>query len=111
MLDVIDYGAKKTLVKPNRIVYNDSCIESGDSPMVAKRKDWKALVKGLLKAELARRSLSYADLAEKLAKIGVKDSERNISNKISRGSFTAIFFVQCMDAIGCKTIHLEDGQS
>lgn len=76
--------------------------------MPAKRKDWQALVKGLLKAELKRRNLSYADLAEKLAAVGVKDSERNISNKISRGTFTAIFFVQCMDAIGVKTIHLED---
>jgi Domain of unknown function (DUF6471) len=76
--------------------------------MAAKRKDWKALVKGLLKAELKRRNLSYAELAEKLGEIGIKDSERNISNKISRGTFTAVWFVQCMEALGCKTIHLED---
>jgi hypothetical protein len=75
--------------------------------MAAKRKDWQARVKGLLKAELKRRNLSYAELADKLDEIGVKDSERNISNKISRGTFTAVFFLQCMDAIGCQTIHLE----
>ena len=73
-----------------------------------KAKDWQTKVKGLLKAELKRRDLSYADLAEKLGAIGVKDEERNISNKIGRGSFTAVFFVQCMEAIGCRTIHLED---
>lgn len=79
--------------------------------MAAKRKDWPSLVKGLLKAELKRRDLSYANLAERLAVIGIKDSERNISNKISRGSFTAVFFVQCMEAIGVKTIHLgEDSE-
>jgi hypothetical protein len=77
--------------------------------MAKRAKDWQAKVKGLLKAELARRSLTYADLTEKLAAIGVKDNERNISNKIGRGSFTAVFFVQCMEAIGCKTIHLENG--
>jgi len=77
--------------------------------MVANRKDWQALVKGLLKAELKRRNLKYGDLAAKLAAVGVNDSERNISNKISRGSFTAVFFLQCMEAIGCKTIRLEDG--
>lgn len=71
-----------------------------------KGKDWQAQVKGLLKAELKKRNLSYADLAQKLAAVGVKDSERNISNKISRGSFTAVFFMQCMEAIGCRTIHL-----
>lgn len=76
--------------------------------MAAKRKDWQAQVKGILKGELKRRNLSYADLAEKLAAISVKDSERNISNKISRGTFTAVWFVQCMEAIGVKTIHLED---
>jgi hypothetical protein len=76
--------------------------------MAAKSKDWQAHVKGLLKAELARRNLSYVDLAERLAAIGIKDNERNLSNKIGRGTFTAIFFVQCMEAIGCKVIHLED---
>lgn len=76
--------------------------------MAVKRKDWQALVKGLLKAELKRRDLSYADLATKLAAIGVKDTERNLSNKIARGSFTAVFFFQCMEAIGCKTIHLDE---
>jgi hypothetical protein len=75
-----------------------------------KGKDWQALVKGLLKAELKRRNLSYAELVEKLAAIGVRDSERNISNKISRGSFTAVFFVQCMEAIGVKTIHLTEDE-
>jgi len=44
-----------------------------------------------VKAELKRRNLSYADLADKLAAIGVKDNERNISNKIGRGTFTAVF--------------------
>ncbi len=74
----------------------------------AKPKNWQAKVKGLLKAELKRRNLSYADLAEKLGALGIEDSGRNISNKISRGTFTAIFFIQCMEAIGVKAIQLED---
>ena len=76
--------------------------------MAAKRKDWQAQVKGLLKAELKRRNLSYADLAEKLAGIGIRDNERNISNKIARGSFSAVFMVQCLEAIGCRSVQLED---
>jgi 3-mercaptopyruvate sulfurtransferase SseA len=78
--------------------------------MARKAKDWQALVKGLLKAELARRDLSYADLADKLGEIGIKENRRNITNKVGRGNFTAVFFFQCMEAIGAKTIHLEDGQ-
>ena len=70
-----------------------------------KGRDWKAEVKGMLKAELKRQNLSYADLAEKLAAIGVKDNELNVKNKIGRGSFTAVFFFQCMEAClsGCRT--------
>ena len=71
-----------------------------------KAKDWQAKVKGLLKAELKRRGLSYADLAEKLGEIGISENERNISNKIGRGSFTAVFFIQCLEAIGVHTLHL-----
>ncbi|MEM1051158.1 MAG: DUF6471 domain-containing protein [Pseudomonadota bacterium] len=35
------------------------------------------------------------------------DSEPNVRNKISRGKFTAVFFVQCMTAIGVETIRLD----
>ena len=76
--------------------------------MARKSRDWQAHVKGILKAELARRGLSYADLAERLAAIGIKDNPRNITNKMGRGTFTAVFFVQCMEAIGTKTIHLDE---
>lgn len=69
-------------------------------------RDWQAKVKGLLKSELKKRNLSYGDLAEKLGEIGIRENERNISNKIGRGSFTAVFFIQCLEAIGARTLHL-----
>lgn len=68
---------------------------------------WEAQVKGLLKAELKRRNVSYAELADKLEAIGVVDSEPNIRNKISRGKFTAVFFVQCLQAIGVSSLRIE----
>jgi len=77
--------------------------------MAASTRDWQTRVKGILKAELKRRDFSYRDLVDKLASIGIEDTERNISNKIARGSFTAVFFLQCMEAIGCHTIHLNGG--
>ncbi len=71
-------------------------------------EDWAKKVKGLLKSELKRRHIGYKELTEKLAGIGIEDSERNIANKIARGSFTAVFFVQCLVAIGCHTLRIED---
>ena len=71
-------------------------------------KEWEGRVKGLLKAELKRRNVTYAELVGKLADIGVMDSEPNIRNKISRGKFTAVFLVQCLSAIGVSSLHLQD---
>lgn len=69
-------------------------------------KEWEDRVKGLLKAELKRRNVTYAELVGRLADIGVMDSEPNIRNKISRGKFTAVFLVQCLTAIGVSEIRL-----
>jgi len=70
-------------------------------------RQWEEGVKSLLKAELKRRNVSYAQLAGKLADIGVVDSEPNIRNKLSRGKFTAVFLIQCLEAIGAQAIRLD----
>ncbi len=70
-------------------------------------RDWQAVVKGTIRAELARRNMSYRELVERLEAIGIKGmSERTISNKINRGTFSAVFFFQVMEAIGVQNIHL-----
>ena len=52
--------------------------------------------------------MSYKQLAERLEAMGIHETERKINNKVSRGDFTAVFFVQCLIASGCHTLHLED---
>lgn len=75
--------------------------------MAKAEKEWEDKVKGLLKGELKRRGISYAQLVGKLADIGVMDSEPNIRNKLSRGKFTAVFLIQCLQAIGVSSLHLD----
>jgi hypothetical protein len=70
-------------------------------------QDWHSLVKGLLRAEMARRGITYDHLVAKLAEIGVKEEPKNIRNKVARGGFSAVFFVQCLKAMGAKTLRLE----
>lgn len=67
---------------------------------------WDARVKGILKAELKRKNVTYAQLVDKLADIGVKETEPNIRNKLARGKFTAVFFLQCLDAVGCRSLDI-----
>lgn len=69
-------------------------------------KEWADQLKRLLKAELARQGLTYVDLVGKLEDVGVFDSEPNIRNKISRGKFTAVFLLQCLEAIGTTELRL-----
>jgi len=52
--------------------------------------------------------LHEADLGAKLTAMGIPETERNINNRLSRGSFTAVFFVQCLLAIGTHTVRLHE---
>lgn len=65
--------------------------------------------KNLLKSELKRKGITYGQLAEKLGVLGIPETERNLNNKISRGGFTAAFFIQCLEAIGTRSLQLSDG--
>ena len=67
-----------------------------------------ATVTGLLKSALKRKNVRYRAVAQRLAAMGVHDSERNIANKISRGGFTAVFFIQWLGAIGVLSLRLND---
>ncbi|MFO1261108.1 MAG: DUF6471 domain-containing protein [Sphingomonadaceae bacterium] len=70
--------------------------------------EFETRAKNLLKGELKRRGVTYAQLAEKLAQIGVTENERNLNNKISRGGFTAAFLLQCLSAIGTTSLQVLD---
>ncbi len=99
--------ASYPIVKGIRIEYNGTRTDCEDTAMPVDAQ-WQARVKGLLKAELKRRNLGYRDLAAKLAELGIHETEPNLRNKISRGGFTAVFLVQCLLAIGCTALRLED---
>jgi hypothetical protein len=71
------------------------------------RNTWEEKAANLLKAELKRRGVTYAQLVEKLAALGVTEDERNVRNKLSRGKFTAAYLLQCLEAIGCQGFRLD----
>lgn len=68
--------------------------------------EWSDKAKNLLRSELKRKGVTYAQLSDLLNKIGVKENEKNIANKISRGVFTMAFFLQCMSAIEVTDLRL-----
>jgi len=68
--------------------------------------DWEAKAANLLKAELKRKGVTYAQLVEKLAAVGISEKEVNVRNKLSRGKFTAAFMLQCLSSIGVTDLRL-----
>lgn len=65
---------------------------------------------GVVRAHMAQHGLGYADLRQRLAEIGVEENERNLRNKVMRGTFSAAFWVQCLVALGVRSVPLEPGQ-
>ena len=74
--------------------------------MAAKSDEWAERVKRYLKAELKRADVSYADLAARLTKTGLAETEGSITVKINRGTFPAWFLIASLQAIGCETVHV-----
>jgi hypothetical protein len=60
----------------------------------------------LLTAESKRNGVTYAQLVERLAEIGVNEKEVNVRNKLSRGEFTAAYLLQCLNAIEADVLRL-----
>ena len=65
------------------------------------KTDWEAFAANLLKAELKRKGVTYAQIAEM-----VDDKEVNIRNKLARGKFSAAFLLNCLTSIGVQEIRL-----
>jgi hypothetical protein len=68
---------------------------------------WEVEARRILRAELARAGVGYKTLAVRLAGLGIEENEANLSNKISRGKFSFVFFLQCMKAIGMTTVNVD----
>ncbi len=63
--------------------------------------------KRAIRAEMARRSLTYDDLAHMLDNVGAYEDPHPLRNKVARATFSASFFVQCLAAMGVKTLNID----
>jgi len=73
---------------------------------MAEKNDWEERVANMLKAELKRQGVTYSQLVERLNAMGIDEKEVNIRNKLARGKFSAVFMVQCLEAIGVSSLRL-----
>lgn len=52
--------------------------------------------------------MTYEELAKRLKKHGLEETEASIANKLSRGTFAATFFLATIAALELEGLRLED---
>lgn len=67
---------------------------------------WNQRATSLLKSQMVLAGVNYEALIQRLAMIGVDESYTGIVNKINRGTFSFVFFMQCMEALGVNEFRL-----
>lgn len=65
---------------------------------------WAQEAAGILKGLLARDDVGYKQLANKLETMGFEETPRQLRNKINRGTFSFLFFLRCLGALGYEDI-------
>ena len=67
--------------------------------MSNKLPPWNCVASRLVKAELQKRGIKYAELSSMLAEMGIQQSPANLRSKLSKGVFSASLLLQIFHVI------------
>ena len=68
---------------------------------IKSEEEWAERAAAFLKHKLREGEITYGELAKRLKKHGLKETEASITNKLARGTFPATFFLACIAALAC----------
>jgi hypothetical protein len=71
----------------------------------AETRGW---VRALIRGEMARRGLTYRDLAGLLTAEGLGENEGNLRSKVSRGELSGAVLLAALYVMKCKTINIQE---
>ncbi|GIZ53915.1 hypothetical protein NCCP691_39290 [Noviherbaspirillum aridicola] len=74
-----------------------------------KKVDWKGEARRTLRFEMKIRDIGYKELVRRLNGMGVAETERSVASKVSRGTFSAAFLLQCLRAMDVRTLDVSGG--
>ena len=85
-------------------------ISDGNHHMAGsdKEKEWGDRARRFLKAELRRANVGYRELAERLTKHGLTETEVTVTGKLARGAFSAAFFFACLAVLELEGVTLAE---
>jgi hypothetical protein len=70
--------------------------------------EWQSRATAFLKAKMKEAEVTYVELAKRLKEHGMTETEASITMKLKRGTFSAVFLLACVAALGLTGIDLED---
>ena len=76
--------------------------------LTEREREWGAKASRFIKAELKRADLGYKELADRLNKHGIEETETSITGKLARGTFATSFFLACLAVLERDAIRLEE---
>jgi hypothetical protein len=83
-------------------------MRSADMGLTDREREWGNKASRFLKAELKRAGIGYKELAERLNKHGLQETETSITGKLARGTFAASFFLACLAVLEMEGLELTD---
>ena len=75
---------------------------------IKSEEEWAERAALFLKHKLKDCEVTYAELAKRLKKHGLKETELSVTNKLARGTFPATFFLACLAALELDGVALEE---
>ena len=78
-------------------------------PLSAKVQEWADKARRVLKAELKRADVTYAELARRLNEHGLEgETEASVNSKLVRGTFSLTWFLVVLTVLGIAAVTLAD---
>lgn len=75
---------------------------------ITSEEEWAARTTAFIKHKLQEMEVTYAELAKRLKKHGIKETEASITMKLKRGTFRATFLLACLAALELDGVALEE---
>lgn len=96
------------LVDEKMVEYDNSSSQTTWIMRVASEQKLANKAVRYLKSELKRADVTYNELARRMSESGMPETKASIACKLSRGAFSAAFFLAALKAADCQTVRLED---
>ena len=75
---------------------------------IKSEEEWAERAAAFLKHKLKDGEVTYAELARRLKKHGLKETKASVTNKLARGTFPATFFLACIAAMELEGVALDE---